>query len=120
MAQRLVRRICENCKEEYTPGKDVMDLLGIDADPLKGKKLVHGKGCNHCRDTGYLGRIGIFELIAMSRDLRQMVFENASEDDIRAQAVEEGMITLRVSGIRKVKDGITTVEEVLRSTVADS
>ena len=120
MAQRLVRRICENCKEEYIPDKETLDLLGKDVEALKGKKFIHGKGCNHCRDTGYLGRIGIFELIAMSRDLRQMVFENASEDDIRAKAIEEGMVSLRDSGIRKVGDGITTVEEVLRSTVADS
>lgn len=119
MAQRLVRRICENCKEQYTPDKEVMELLGSDADPLKGKKLVNGKGCNNCRNTGYHGRIGIFELIAMSRDLRQMVFENASEDDIRAKSIEEGMVSLRDSGIRKVVDGITTVEEVLRSTVTD-
>ncbi|MDP6789942.1 MAG: ATPase, T2SS/T4P/T4SS family [Candidatus Marinimicrobia bacterium] len=119
MAQRLVRRICENCKEQYTPDKEVMELLGSDADPLKGKKLVNGKGCNNCRNTGYHGRIGIFELIAMSRDLRQMVFENASEDDIRAKSIEEGMVSLRDNGIRKVVDGITTVEEVLRSTVTD-
>jgi len=119
MAQRLVRRICENCKEQYTPDKEVMELVGSDADPLKGKKLVNGKGCNNCRNTGYHGRIGIFELIAMSRDLRQMVFENASEDDIRAKSIEEGMVSLRDSGIRKVVDGITTVEEVLRSTVTD-
>ena len=106
-------------RDRYTPDKEVMELLGSDADPLKGKKLVNGKGCNNCRNTGYHGRIGIFELIAMSRDLRQMVFENASEDDIRAKSIEEGMVSLRDSGIRKVVDGITTVEEVLRSTVTD-
>lgn len=119
MAQRLVRKTCENCKEEYTPGKDVMELLNGDSGPLKGKKLYHGKGCNQCRNTGFHGRTGIFELIPMSRSLRQMVFENASEDDIQQKAVEEGMISLRENGIRKVVDGVTSVEEILRSTVAE-
>ena len=86
---------------------------------MKGKKLFQGKGCSQCRNTGYHGRTGIFELIPMSRDIRGMVFDNSNEDEIRQKALDEGMITLRESGIDKVLKGSTTIAEVLRSTVED-
>lgn len=118
MAQRLVRRICENCKEEYTSTPEEMALVGLDPGQVKGA-LYHGKGCTECRNTGYKGRLAIFEMIPMARELRKLVFESANEDDIRQSALENGMVTLREAGLARVLDGTTSVEEVLRSTVED-
>ena len=119
MAQRLVRTICDNCKEEYTPTNEELSRINLEESKVKGKKLFQGKGCSQCRNTGYHGRTGIFELIPMSRDIRGMVFDNSNEDEIRQKALDEGMITLRESGIDKVLKGSTTIAEVLRSTVED-
>ncbi|NQU67093.1 MAG: Flp pilus assembly complex ATPase component TadA [Candidatus Marinimicrobia bacterium] len=119
MAQRLVRRICEHCKEEYEPSIEELELIGLEKSRLKGKQIFHGKGCTKCRNTGYHGRIAIFEIIPMTRNIRGHVFENANEDIIRQTALDEGMITLRESGIRKLLTGITSIQEVLRSTVED-
>jgi type II secretory ATPase GspE/PulE/Tfp pilus assembly ATPase PilB-like protein len=116
MAQRLVRTICANCKEEYTPTKEDLTRLGLKAD---GHKYYHGKGCVQCRQTGYRGRSGIFEMLEMRQAIRKLVFENANQEVIREKAVEQGMVSLREAGIQKLKDGITTFEEVLRSTVED-
>tara|TARA_B100000315_G_scaffold260459_1_gene322071 strand:- start:10609 stop:12333 length:1725 start_codon:yes stop_codon:yes gene_type:complete len=119
MAQRLVRTICKNCKEEYTPSQEELDRIKLDKSRLNGKQLVHGKGCSQCRQTGFHGRTGIFELIAMSRGIRGLIYDNSNEDEIRKKAVEDGMITLRDCGIKKALDGKTTISEVLRSTVED-
>ena len=119
MAQRLVRTICANCKEEYSPSDEELDRIKLEKSRLNGKKLFQGKGCSQCRNTGYHGRTGIFELIPMSRSIRGLVFDNANEDLIRQKALEEGMVNLRESGIEKVLNGITTISEVLRSTVED-
>jgi type II secretory ATPase GspE/PulE/Tfp pilus assembly ATPase PilB-like protein len=119
MAQRLVRTICENCKEEYSPTNEELDRINLEKSRLNGKNLFYGKGCSQCRNTGYHGRTGIFELIPMSRAIRGLVFDNTNEDEIRQKALEEGMINLRESGIEKVLNGVTTISEVLRSTVED-
>lgn len=119
MAQRLVRTICSNCKEAYTPTKEELEMIGLKKSKLNGKSIYKGKGCSHCRNTGYHGRTGIFELIPMSRDIRGLVFENANEDQIRHKSLEAGMVTLRDSGIRKVIAGDTTIAEILRSTVEE-
>ncbi len=119
MAQRLVRTICPNCKEEYDPTNEELEMIGLDKSNLNNGKLFRGKGCSHCRRTGYLGRTGIFEIIPMSRKIRGLVFDNANEDLIRQEAVDAGMATLRESGLRKVIEGVTTIEEVSRSTVED-
>ena len=118
MAQRLVRRICSNCKEEYTPTAEELALLDLEASKVSGP-LYHGKGCADCRNTGYHGRIAIFEMIPMGKNIRKLVFENANEDEIRQCALDAGMVTLRDSGVRRVLDGTTTIEEILRSTVED-
>ncbi len=118
MAQRLVRRICLNCKESYTPSREELDLVGLDPGKVKGD-LFQGKGCADCRNTGYKGRLAIFEMIPMARELRKLVFDNANEDDIRESALKNGMITLREAGLSRVLEGITTVEEIVRSTVED-
>ncbi len=119
MAQRLVRTICENCKESYTPSKEELEMVGLEKSKLNGNKLFKGKGCSHCRNTGYHGRTGIFELITMTKEIRGLVFDNANEGVIRQKAMDDGMATLRDSGIRKVIAGVTTIAEVLRSTVED-
>ncbi len=118
MAQRLVRRICTACKEEYSPTDQELALVGLDPNKVKGP-LYKGKGCSECRNTGYKGRLAIFEMIPMSRALRKLVFDNANEDEIRQTALDNNMITLREAGLARVLDGTTSVEEVLRSTVED-
>ena len=118
MAQRLVRRICSNCKEEYSPSKEELALVGLDATQVKDP-LYRGKGCAECRNTGYKGRLAIFEMIPMARELRKLVFDNANEDEIRQAALDNGLVTLREAGLSRILDGTTSIEEVLRSTVED-
>ena len=118
MAQRLVRRICTNCKEEYEPTKEELVLVGLEPGKVDGP-LYKGKGCAECRNTGYKGRLAIFEMIPMARELRKLVIDNANEDEIRQTALDNGMTTLRDAGLERVLDGTTSVEEVLRSTVED-
>ena len=118
MAQRLVRRICQNCKEEYTPTAEELKLVGLERDRVKGS-LFHGKGCTECRNTGYRARLAIFEMIPMARNLRKLVYENANEDDIRQTALENGMVTLREAGLTRALDGTTSLAEVMRSTVEE-
>ena len=118
MAQRLVRRLCSNCKEEYTPTKEELGIVGLEQEQVKGP-LYRAKGCAECRNTGYKGRLAIFEMIPMARDLRKLVYDNANEDEIRQSALNNGMITLRDAGLSRVLDGTTSVEEIMRSTVED-
>ena len=118
MAQRLVRRICLDCKEEHNPTPEELKMVGLDPNRIKGS-LYRGKGCTECRNTGYKGRLAIFEMIPMARNLRKLVYENANEDDIRQTALKNGMVTLREAGLTRVLDGTTSLEEVKRSTVED-
>ncbi len=118
MAQRLVRKLCDKCKESYTPTADELALIGLETKDVKGE-LNKAKGCTDCRNTGYRGRTAIFEMIPMARELRKLVFDSANEDEIRQAAIKNGMVTLRDAGNERVLDGTTSVEEVLRSTVED-
>ena len=118
MAQRLVRRLCNKCREEYTPSNEELGLVGLDPSRVP-KTLFKAKGCAECRNTGYKGRLAIFEMIPMARDLRKLVFDNANEDDIRQASLKNGMQTLREAGNARILDGTTSIEEVLRSTVED-
>jgi type II secretion system protein E len=111
LAQRLVRVICPVCKEVYTPPQDIIDK--IDYLP-QDFKAYHGKGCEACRGTGYRGRTGIFELMVINSEIRKLILESASSDVIRQMAVSKGMQVLRDNGWQKVREGITTIEEVLR------
>ena len=119
MAQRLVRKICPHCREEYDPTDEDLKLVGLSRKRLNGKKLHQAKGCRECRNTGYLGRTGIFELIPMTRKVRALIYDNANEDEIRSCAMKEGMVSMRESGLRKILDGTTTIQEVLRITMDD-
>ena len=118
MAQRLVRKLCDKCKEEYVPTAEELSLIGLKKKDVK-KKLFKAKGCAECRNTGYRGRTAIFEMIPMARELRKLVFDSANEDEIRQAAIKNGMVTLRDAGNERVLDGTTGIEEVLRSTVED-
>ena len=118
MAQRLVRKLCEKCKESYQPTSDELALIGLTPNDVKGE-LNKEKGCANCRNTGYRGRTAIFEMIPMAKELRKLVYESANEDQIRQAAINNGMVTLRDAGNERVLDGTTSIDEILRSTVED-
>ena len=118
MAQRLVRKLCEKCKESYQPTSDELALIGLTPHDVKGE-LNKEKGCANCRNTGYRGRTAIFEMIPMAKELRKLVYESANEDQIRQAAINNGMVTLRDAGNERVLDGTTSIDEILRSTVED-
>jgi len=120
MAQRLVRNICENCKEEYTPSDQDIQLLGESGEQMRSVKLYRGTGCAACSTTGYKGRKGIFELFAINDEIRNMIYRRAPTVELRQKARELGMRTLREDGLRKAVAGITTLEEVFRVTMGDS
>ncbi|HEY2827604.1 MAG TPA: ATPase, T2SS/T4P/T4SS family [Pirellulales bacterium] len=120
LAQRLVRRICAQCKEEITPTADVLAELDLKPKDVVGKKFYRGKGCDACNRSGYKGRVGLFELMHLNDDLRDMIMRNASTDEIRAAARGIGMVTLRDAGMQAVYDGTTTVEEVVRETIVEA
>jgi type IV pilus assembly protein PilB len=116
VAQRLVRRICRDCKDELTPTEEIKKLIGIrDADA----KFYKGEGCPTCNDTGFKGRVALYELLVMNDRLREKVIEGVSSTQLKRVAIEEGMRTLRGSGISKIRAGVTTIEEVLGTTVSD-
>ena len=120
MAQRLVRKICEKCKEPYQPQETELRLLGPAAKQLASAQLFHGKGCADCQFTGYRGRLGIYEIFQIDDQVRNLIFEQVSSTELRIKARELGMRTLREDGLRKVVAGITTLEEVLRVTMGDA
>ena len=116
-AQRLVRRICPECKEEVKLPAQALIEVGFTPEEAKSVKVFKGQGCGNCNNTGYRGRIGLFEVLEVDDDIREMILSGASALEIRRMAIEKGMITLRRSGLIKVMNGITTLEEVLRETV---
>ena len=120
MAQRLVRKICEKCKEPYQAQDVELRLLGPAAKQLATAQLYHGKGCADCSFTGYRGRLGIYEIFQIDDQVRNLIFEQVSSTELRIKARELGMRTLREDGVRKVVAGITTLEEVLRVTMGDN
>jgi type IV pilus assembly protein PilB len=119
LAQRLVRRVCVKCREEYVPSKEILDDLELSADQLKGKKFYRGSGCENCNNTGYKGRVGLFELMIMNNELREMIMQNASTDELRSAAQKRGMLTLRDAGMKFAFEGLTTPEEVVRETIIE-
>ena len=118
LAQRLVRRICSSCRVEDTPTRADLEALGV--DPRGAYSLYRGTGCDDCRGTGYKGRFGIYELFPITDDVRSLVLRRASTPEIRRHAVEAGMVTLRLDGWMKARNGLTTVEEILRVTQEDA
>ena len=114
-AQRLVRVICPNCKEVYTPTEKVLDSLGLEEE-VDSLTLFRGKGCKLCSDTGYKGRTGLYEVMDNTPALQELILAGATASELRKLARSEGMLTLREAGINKLREGKTTVEEVLRET----
>lgn len=117
MAQRLVRLICDKCKEEHKATDKELRLLGDDAERMTSVTLYRGRGCASCGGTGYRQRKGIFEIFQIDDDVRAMIYDKASAEDLRRAALDRGMRTLREDGLRKVVAGITTLEEVLSATM---
>ena len=120
LAQRLVRRICSGCREEIVPGADVIADLEMTSEQLVGKTFYRGKGCEKCNRTGYKGRLGIYELLIMNDEMRDMIIRNASTEELREAARRAGMITLRESGMEGIFAGLTTADEVIRETILDA
>ena len=114
LAQRLARKICPNCKESYTPPMESIKQFGLAAFTDADINFYRGRGCDHCKQTGYRGRTGIFEILQMSDRIRGMVLQMCSTAEIKQTAIEEGMKTMQEDGLRKVLDGHTTIEECLR------
>jgi type IV pilus assembly protein PilB len=119
VAQRLVRRICEHCKEEYEPTEEVLMELNLRPDDVKGQHFFYGRGCDYCNNTGYRGRMGIFEVMPLDDELRELIMKHASSNVLRSEARRRGMRSLRESGLLAIYDGMTTIEEVVRETIIE-
>ncbi len=119
LAQRLVRRICPECREEVEPAEDMLADLELTPEQVEGKKFFRGVGCNSCANTGYKGRVGLFELMIMDDDLRELIMQNAPTDKLRKAAQSKGMTLLRQAGIQFIFDGTTSAEEIVRETIVD-
>jgi type IV pilus assembly protein PilB len=116
-AQRLVRRVCASCKVTEDVPPQALEQIGFSADDARNIKPYKGSGCEKCNKTGYKGRVGLYEVMEITDELRELILVGASALELRRKAVEEGMVTLRGSGLRKIGAGMTTIEEVLRETV---
>jgi len=119
LAQRLIRKICMDCREQIKPPSQLLIDLGIPPDEVKSFTVYKGKGCAICNGTGYKGRLGLYEVMTMKEEIKELVLARASASEIKKEAIRTGMKTLRQSGLAKIKDGMTTIEEVLRSTMED-
>ncbi len=119
LAQRLIRKICRECKEETEISPKVLAGLGVSPDEIDGFRVFRGKGCQMCNGTGYKGRIGLYEVMPVVDQLKEFVLSRASNFDLKKKAISLGMMTLRQAGVAKIKEGMTTIEEVFRSTMDD-
>ncbi|MBL7962096.1 Flp pilus assembly complex ATPase component TadA, partial [bacterium] len=117
LAQRLVRKLCPKCKEKFTPDDSLLKSVNIKTS--SSLAFYRTKGCSHCNNKGYKGRLAIYELLMVNEDIKKLTMERASSGKIKEAAIENGMRTLRQDGISKVLQGLTTVEEVLRVTTID-
>jgi type IV pilus assembly protein PilB len=117
-AQRLIRRICSECKTENQTPVEALVEVGFTPEEAREVRIYKGKGCQKCNGTGYKGRVGLYEVMEVTEDMRELILIGASALELRKRAVENGMLTLRQSGLVKIKNGVTTLEEVVRETVA--
>jgi type IV pilus assembly protein PilB len=120
LAQRLVRRICAQCKEEVTPTAEMLAELELTTADIVGKKFYRGLGCDACNRTGYKGRVGLFELMLLNDNIRDMIMQNASTDELRVAARGIGMVTLREAGLDAIFEGTSTAEEIVRETIVEA
>lgn len=119
LAQRLVRKICTECRTQFEPSDELLMELQIPIAQARKYKFYYGKGCQRCNNTGYKGRCGIYELLDVNDDIRDMIASDASVDDMRNLARSQGMTTLREAGLKLIFDGVTTIDEVVRETVVE-
>jgi type IV pilus assembly protein PilB len=119
VAQRLVRKICDNCKEEFVPSEQQFMQIGLSPEIAAGRTFFYGKGCDYCNHTGYRGRRGIFETMVLDDELRDLIMKHASTNVLRSAARKRGMRSLREAGFLTLYDGITTIEEVVRETLSE-
>ena len=117
-AQRLIRRVCKDCKQEHQNPPEALIEVGFSTEEAKTLKTFKGKGCSTCNNTGYKGRIGLYEVMEITDEIRELILIGASALELRKKAIDDGMITLRESGLHKIRGGVTTPEEVVRETVA--
>ncbi|MCU0876715.1 MAG: Flp pilus assembly complex ATPase component TadA [Pirellulaceae bacterium] len=120
LAQRLVRRVCSQCREEVAPSEDLLMDLGMKLEDMAGKKAFRGRGCDVCNNTGYKGRVGLFELMIMNDHLRDLVMQGSSIDELRKAAQSFGMVSLREAGMNFAFEGTTTLDEVVRETILEA
>jgi type IV pilus assembly protein PilB len=119
IGQRLIRKICENCKTPCEPNETQLRELGLTEDDIKGKKFYYGRGCDRCNGTGYKGRTGIFEIMVFNDEIRNLVMNRASTNVLRIAAQKAGMTSLRDNGLAALYDGITTIDEVVKETIIE-
>ena len=117
VAQRLVRTICPRCKEKFTPSEDILRELDLTPDMIAGKEFYRGTGCDYCRGTGYSGRTGIYEIMILDDNIRELIMTSGSTNKIREAARKQGMRTLRETGLLAIYDGVTTIEEIVSHTI---
>lgn len=120
VAQRLVRRVCLNCKEEYVPSEAQLFQLNLTPEDVKGRVFYYGKGCEYCNNTGYKGRQALYEVMLMDDELRELIMKHSSTTVLRAEARKRGMRTLREAGMLSIYDGITSIDEVVRETLSEA
>jgi general secretion pathway protein E/type IV pilus assembly protein PilB len=119
LAQRLVRSICQNCKQPYEVNPSELAILGVSEDQVGSASFMHGAGCDKCGDKGFRGRKGVFEIFVVNEEIEEMIYHNVSIVELRKKAREMGMRSMREDGFRKVLAGVTTLDEVLMVTTAE-
>jgi type IV pilus assembly protein PilB len=119
LAQRLVRKICADCRTEFEPSPEMLMELNLRPGDVAGKKFYYGRGCDRCNNTGHKGRMGIFELVIVNDEVRDLISGGASTDQLRSACRKQGMQTLRESGMHALYEGKTTIEEIVRETVLE-
>jgi type IV pilus assembly protein PilB len=119
LAQRLVRKICANCRTPYDPNRDQLMELNLKPDDVRGKKFYYGEGCDKCNNLGFKGRSGLYELLMMNDELRNMISKGSSTDQLRKYGRDHGVKGLRDAGLTALFNGVTTLDEVVRETVLD-
>jgi type IV pilus assembly protein PilB len=119
IGQRLVRRICQHCKQQFKPTEEMLMELELRPEDIEGRTFFAGRGCDHCNNTGYRGRTALFEFMILDDELRDLIIQHASTNILRAEARKRGMRTLRESGLLSIYDGVTTIEEVVKETMME-
>jgi len=119
VAQRLVRLVCTNCKEAFTPTEEQLMELSLTPEMVRGRRFMHGKGCERCNGSGYKGRMALYEIMTLDDEMRDLIMKQASTSVLRDHARKRGMRTLREAGLLAIYEGQTTIDEVVRETIAE-